>query len=242
MIMVNVLNVDEKNVQFNLASVPDCCPVCRKGGQPNFLVAAINPSAPTREKLFAAFRCPVNSCRAIYLGIYTRAQRGATFDLVRAVLPFYSQAKEFATSIKELSPHFCTIYNQALAAEDNGLNLICGPGYRKALEFLMKDFIIHYKFKIDPVASDDDKKKLLAKHEQVKSSFLGSVINDFIDDDNIKDCASRAVWLGNDETHYTRLWEDKDLADLKRLIELAVLHTESVIATDEYRKAMPKRK
>jgi hypothetical protein len=34
--------------------------------------------------------------------------------------------------------------------------------------------------------------------------------------------ASRAAWLGNDETHYLRTWEDKDLTDLKKLIELTV--------------------
>jgi hypothetical protein len=48
--------------------------------------------------------------------------------------------------------------------------------------------------------------------------------------------AQRAVWLGNDETHYERRWEDKDIDDLKRLITLTVnwihndLLTEAVIA------------
>ena len=42
------------------------------------------------------------------------------------------------------------------------------------------------------------------------------VISRYIDDSNIKNVAKRAVWLGNDETHYIRKWEDKDLSFLKK--------------------------
>jgi hypothetical protein len=34
---------------------------------------------------------------------------------------------------------------------------------------------------------------------------------------------SRPTWLGDDETHYERRWIDKDMGDLKRMIDL-VLH------------------
>ena len=36
---------------------------------------------------------------------------------------------------------FLTIYNQSLSAEDNNLDQIAGIGYRKALEFLIKDYL-----------------------------------------------------------------------------------------------------
>jgi hypothetical protein len=38
----------------------------------------------------------------------------------------------------------------------------------------------------------------------------------------VKQMARRAAWLGNDETHYSRKWEDKDLHDLKKVLELTM--------------------
>jgi hypothetical protein len=32
----------------------------------------------------------------------------------------------------------------------------------------------------------------------------------------------RAAWLGNDEAHYLRKWEDKDVSDLKLLLRLTM--------------------
>ena len=31
-----------------------------------------------------------------------------------------------------------------------------------------------------------------------------------------------ATWLGKDETHYVRIWNDKDIEDLKMLMQLTV--------------------
>ena len=51
---------------------------------------------------------------------------------------------------------------------------------------------------------------------------LGKCISDYVASDRVKQVAARAVWLGNDETHYLRKWEGKDLEDLEILIELTV--------------------
>src|SRR5687767_3154472 len=50
--------------------------------------------------------------------------------------------------------------------------------------------------------------------------------------------AKRATWLGNDATHYYRKWEDKDIHDLKNLIELTVLWIESVELTRQHEEDM----
>jgi len=133
----------------------------------------------------------------------------------------------FHKNITDISPLFGEIFNQAHIAEENGLKHICGPGYRKALEFLIKDFLILHKFKGDA-----------AKKEELQTLFLGVVIQKFVEDDRIKQCAKRAAWLGNDETHYTRRWQDKDLEDLKSLILLTVNFTDSSIEADRYLKDM----
>ena len=51
--------------------------------------------------------------------------------------------------------------------------------------------------------------------------------------------AKRAAWLGNDETHYLRKWEGKDLDELKRLIELTIRWIEMVELSDGYIEEMP---
>ena len=70
--------------------------------------------------------------------------------------------QEFDDNIGNISPSFCEIYNQAYTAEQTDLNEIAGMGYRKALEFLIKDYCI-YKNK--------------SEEENIKNSLLGQVIN-----------------------------------------------------------------
>ncbi len=48
-----------------------------------------------------------------------------------------------------------------------------------------------------------------------------------------------ATWLGNDETHYVRKWENKELSDLKKLVELTVYWVASDILTRELEASMP---
>lgn len=56
--------------------------------------------------------------------------------------------------------------------------------------------------------------------------WLAKVIREYIPNENIKSVAEKATWLGNDETHYYRVWEDMDNTDLKELIGLTVLWIE----------------
>ena len=117
------------------------------------------------------------------------------------------KGRSFTETISKISPSFCTIYNQSLSAEQDGLKEICGVGYRKAIEFLIKDYLISKS----PDQTDSIKKK-----------SLSNCIKDDIVNDNIKAMAKRAAWLGNDETHYLRKWEGKELNDLKKLIDVTL--------------------
>ena len=84
---------------------------------------------------------------------------------------------------------------------------IAGIGYRKALEFLVKDYTIH--------ENPSDK-------EQIESELLAQSIKR-IDNSNIQILASRAVWIGNDETHYIRKHENLDIEHMKRFIRSLLL-------------------
>jgi hypothetical protein len=145
------------------------------------------------------------------------------------VEPKRFEDKVFPAPIQEISPSFVSIFNQASAAESMQLDQVCGCGYRRALEFLVKDYACS-------LVED------AAKKDAIGSDFLGRVIGDYIDDPRVKLVASRAAWLGNDETHYVRKWTEMDLEDLKTLIQLSVNWIESVKLTEKYGKEMPSGK
>lgn len=64
--------------------------------------------------------------------------------------------------------------------------------------------------------------------------MLGHCINEFVLDENIKACAKRATWLENDETHYVKKWNDKDINDLRMLIKLTVNWIDNALTTKKY--------
>jgi hypothetical protein len=97
----------------------------------------------------------------------------------------------------------------------------------KALEFLIKDYLCRLR--------PDDA-------DEIKRVQLGPYIENYVDNEKVKSTAARAVWLGNDETHYLRKWEDKDLEDLKKLIQLTVHWIEMEELTDSVVKEMPEGK
>jgi hypothetical protein len=68
---------------------------------------------------------------------------------------------------------------------------------------------------------------------------LGSCIETFVSDAKLKSVAKRATWLGNDETHYQRRWVDKDVTDLKTLINLALHWIEAEHLTEQALSSMP---
>ena len=140
------------------------------------------------------------------------------------LMPQTPRRGEFDQALAKLSPSFIKIHDQALAADTYGLGEIAGVGLRKALEFLVKDYCIR-KY---PDQADENKK-----------TFLGTCIKKFVTDPNVSKCAERAAWLGNDETHYLKVWSQHDLEDLKRLIKLTVNWISNELLTEQYFSEMP---
>jgi hypothetical protein len=207
-----------QSVQF-----PDKCPQCHSNVAPLQLAAILRFGKATNE-IQACFRCPNRACDRLMIAVYTRRHGNEPFSLI-STSPKSPIARAFEQTIAELSESFVTIYNQAIEAETYGLDQIVGIGLRKALEFLVKDFAIEQ----NP-----------GKDTQIKKMTLSQVIATFIADPNLKQVAERAAWLGNDETHYERVWTDMDLDDLKRLIHLSVNWIDNVLTSKAYIDSMPK--
>lgn len=213
--------------------IPDTCPICHRAGTPQVIRPVL-----TREfrgsfqqpfhGLEVALQCPAERCAAVFIAYYKPVEQAGTVGEVRYFLegahPFVTRRKEFTRELRDLSPRFEVIYNQALEAQQRGLDEIAGPGYRKALEFLVKDFAIDQH--------PDDK-------EEIKNRSLGRCLADYIDDDRLRKTAERAAWLGNDEVHYLRKWTDKDIEHLLLLLDLTVNWIEITIQTDRFERDMP---
>lgn len=215
------------NTAFDYDRDPDECPLCHHGIEPKLLA----PHAIQKDKGFdvlqLVMRCPRHKCQRAFIATYTQElddYRDPTGPfLLRGCAPYRPKEPDVPEEIVTLSPAYAEILKQSHTAEHFGLTQICGVGYRKALEFLVKDFVIY---------KNPDKEK------QIKETFLGTCISDFVDDSNIKECASRAAWLGNDETHYVRIWEDKDIEDLKVLIKLTEAWIQNNLLTEKYLESM----
>jgi hypothetical protein len=213
-------------------SAPDVCPLCHVGIDPKFHFAFfLDNDYPTvnDNHVQAVLQCPRADCRRIFIAYYIQRNRIAMQDRERpkyqltGIAPYSYKEEVFPESIRKVSPSFCTIFNEAAHAEGRNLKNIAGPGYRKALEFLLKDFLVA---------------EYPNEAEQIKKEWLGNLIRDKVQDENIKGCAERAAWLGNDESHYLRKWDDKDLSDLRTLIRLCVNWIENHLLTKRYLRSM----
>lgn len=221
------INGGIRNIEID--KLPERCPFChelanptQKGVNLNSNQSYISDSLLVYEIFFI---CSNKSCQKAFIGYYKRIGNN-DFELINLSKGFYVKTK-FSAEISSVSPKFEQIYNQASAAEQDRLFEICGSGYRKALEFLIKDYAIS---------------KNANKRDIIEGTFLGNCIDEYIADINIKNVSKRAAWLGNDESHFVRDWEGKNLTDLKRLLELTVNWIKMEIRTKDYENDMPKQK
>lgn len=209
---------------------PNSCPICNHLVSPNrvdCLKEIYTDSSNWSTFLEVLYECPSITCGHLFLAHFERLSKSEKsvdgYFTYRNATPNKFKSVNFDDRILSMSPSFVDIFNQSANAESIGLTEICGMGYRKALEFLIKDYC---------VSSNPDNK------EKIKNLLLMQCINQYVSDPNIKACATRAVWLGNDETHYQRKWKNKDINDLKLLIDLVVHWVVSSLMTQEYMQSM----
>ena len=187
------------------------CPICNSSIAPVEKSKFFNRDS---KMYFFMFECP--ACNKGFITHYNytnerKIKNDISYNMLKLVnsYPKVPELHQFDENIKKLSSNFCEIFNQAYVAEQMNLNEIAGIGYRKALEFLIKDYCI-------------DKNK--EQEEKIKKEPLSQVITNYILSDKIKNLAKASIWIGNDETHYVRKYEDKDIKDLKRFISATVAY------------------
>jgi hypothetical protein len=202
-----------------LLDVPDVCPRCHRSVHPKNLACA---HLPERDLCQTIFRCTHQKCQELFVGTYTSTHRlpgGRSEYALQTIAPLAAQNASFPETVTTLSPMFVAIFNQSVEAESRQLDQLVGIGLRKALEFLIKDYAV-----FENPGSED----------AIRKALLSACIAQYVTDQNVKECAKRAAWLGNDETHYTRKWETKDVNDLRLLVRLTVNWIDNSLLTKKY--------
>lgn len=148
-----------------------------------------------------------NSCHRFICLDYVFGDPNETFtEIVDYNYDFQHFEYEFSKVIEETSPRFKQIYLQAQYAESRNLHEIDRIGYRKALEFLVKDYLKAYKNETDESIGNLDLAKCIRK--------LGS--------NELQDTAMVAAWIGNDGTHYLPRNPDLTIENLKEYLDSVV--------------------
>lgn len=138
-------------VKHERLNIPNTCPICKHAVHPRFAaqtpwIDALNPDEP--RWMDVAYVCPRNECSRMFVSIYKCTITGTAGIQKTQKYEFEYSIPNLPTEpihdeeIKSVSSNFVELYRQASDAESYRLGDIAGVAYRKALEFLIKDYCI----------------------------------------------------------------------------------------------------
>lgn len=192
----------------------DCnpyCPMCNTSIFPSIQLTYENRHNRTID---AVMLCP--NCENTY---FERFYQVGDSMISAQVFPNKAPQINISDEICEHFPYFATIYREAAIAESLNLNSICGMGYRKAVEALVKQFVSE----LQPEEQD-----------KILSEPLAQAIKR-IDSPKVKQLATAATWLGNDQTHLVTKYPEYDVKQLKSFINFLCYYIQ---AEQEAEKAL----
>lgn len=221
-----------ERIDFN---IPNFCPHCGKTMVPEIINSYTDSNKEEHSRVCLNSRCTAEECRRFFsleYEVYYGNSRTGFYTFNTPKLIEYTYTPPIVVSlpdeIEEVSPSFKEIYTQATEAETFKLNQIAGVGYRKAAEFLIKDYVIM---------------KNPGETDKIKSMLLGQVIAAYLKDfPKVQSLAKASTWIGNDETHYVRVHDDRDIKDLKRFIHSTAQFIAADYHADEAIKLTSKKK
>lgn len=210
--------------------IPDICPHCHVANQPLDYGDIFDDSS---RLLFTIWKCNANICGKIFIAEHK--VEDISEILINRFLVGTSKSPIWPKPILDLKDSksesdeptkFIKTYLQSLQAEAMGLDEIAGMGYRKSIEYLVKDWAI---FK-----NPEDKEKILGL-------WMSQIISSYFDGD-VKEILDRATWLGNDQSHYKKLFEEYNIEHLKELIDLVMVELDREFKKQHYIENIERRK
>ena len=226
--------VNYNGQQKNLED-PNICPHCHVTNNPHYQWIIQTKDTDNIDCFLSAWLCSNAKCNKAFIAQYKLS--GGNFVFTRNLngLPKGPDWPKPIVELKsgnidsegnQLQSKFIKTYLQSLEAENYGLDELAGMGYRKAIEYLVKDWAIQNK--------PDEK-------EKIEESWLGGVIKGYYDGD-LKEILERATWLGNDQAHYNKLFEEFDIEVLKELIDLIMVELDRQFKKAHYIKMIKSKK
>lgn len=214
---------------------PNVCPHCHITIKAKFISHLLSRDTDEQECYITMWECTNSSCLKVFVVLYKLGNSEFEFSRYLNGLPKGPNWPKPITELtsgdideegKPIQSKFIKTYLQSLVAENSGLDELAGMGYRKSIEYLVKDWAIQSK-------PEDI--------EIIKSKWLGQNITDYFAGD-LKDILERATWLGNDQSHYNKLFDDYNLEDLKELIGLIMVELDRQFKMAHYIQNIQKRK
>lgn len=223
------------NTNYSGNYSPNICPHCHVVNTPHQKYQEISKDTDDTDCNIQIWKCSNRECLKLFGVIYKIVDKSPKITKFMNGHPKgpnwpkpiidLKEGKSIGTE-NEVKSKFIKTYLQSLEAESNGLDEIAGMGFRKAIEYLVKDWAIQN----NPAEKD----KILGK-------WLGSTISDYYKGD-LKEILERATWLGNDQAHYNKLFEEYDIEVLKELIDLIMVELDREYKKKHYIEKIQKRK
>ena len=188
---------------------PSQCPHCHNGIKPR-----MHLQSAVKGVIYSIWNCTFRGCGKQFIAVNQIVGQGRAkfvgFLDGQLICPYWPE------TIRNLKSKFIDTYNQALKVEYSSLDEIAGMGFRKAIEYLVKDYLIQRDSSLEG---------------KIEDRLLASVIFDNFNspqESDLKDLLQRTTWLGNDMTHNLKYHENFDIDDLKELIQLVMDEIHSI--------------
>ncbi|NLD33196.1 MAG: hypothetical protein GX662_13230 [Trichococcus flocculiformis] len=199
-----------------IVDVKTICPHCNMTGRQEPITGAMN----TRENVLA-ITTECLSCNKLSTHEYfcVETYRGTFETHYRNTYPNFSENINIPEKVKQEYPDFLKILNQSQQAEETNLNELAGMGYRKALEFFVKEYVTKNL--------DEGKEK-----ELILSEPLGETIKR-LENPMLQRISKASSWLGNDQTHMVQKHPDYGIEDIKKYIKVMTNLVEAEYVADQ---------
>lgn len=216
---MHLKTIEVENSRYTI-KIPDICPHCGKNMESEQINDVYDRAT---ERVALIFRCSINDCHKYFVLEYpvNKTDFGSISSLGNLIEYSYNGFQEptISKNIRNLSPVFFDTFIEASIAETKKLTNISGIAYRKAFEFLVKDFASY---------------KNPDKDEDIKTNSLNNVIDMFYKEmPMIKELLHITRRIGNDETHYYREFTNIDIEDLKKSIYNFSLYINMILDIEE---------
>ena len=189
--LINTTYLSDSQKRMENVELSSSCPCCGVSLFPDLLYAVCVDHDDTEEDIVYTFNHCQN-CDECFISKHPFDEENGDGFIYASSSPVKSCEQNFSEAITSLS-----------------------PGYRKAIEFLVKDYTIH--------KSPNSKDAIL-------KATLGACISNYIKDDRLTTLARAATWLGNDETHYVRQHPDYTLKELKAFADAFITFIDADLA------------